>query len=893
MDADERIAGKALNGRRLSTKSWSATLTDDTERMLSVIDDPDPITASVWDEKVRYVQDVLESRMFVKSDDSFSPPQGVIEEAKRALKWMSEGHAGDGFTDVGRARAKQLASGSSVSLATIKRMKSYLARHNVDKQGQGWSPGDQGYPSPGRVAWAAWGGNAAIGWVNKIVRSSEKSLLEEVDPFAQVATVFHYSASLNKKQAPIKEDCGCGCNDCGSEEETEPFVLRLYSKADDVVSFHESSIMTGSMSRRQNLIDMKVAIIATASGERTMLHNPTGHILPLPVVRTKTGLVRSNNSLGRAAQAATSYVIPGDMSRLRSPVRSTVYRALTPGGGGGRGRMLARIGGNQIRHCPPGYEHGGRFANRTFSNCGTQLFEMALIGAANAANGVNNRGRTSVVGAPSIRRGEAVQAGEYLGSSIDIQRAAQIPPIAKASAKKMEEVVAKEVRTANSATGDYLRLIRSDGVILSPVSDVNRISKQRKNPDIAGGTWITTVASPTNIGGNEVSLFGAGIVSIRYALPGSGELGISAIKPISQGRAAALRRSLEAARRSGDEGGAALRQMVRDSKGDLVYVESFPGINKPNELVVVKKGNETKTVARWIYESWMSGDSKGKNSSRESWSIVDTVSVQGNDDAIETTKKAEATMESLLATDSFQRGSVIDKAKTSDYGNGRRLVTMSDGTVWVETKGSGVSHLGTVVGNDIANALGVPAPASLIVGKANDRRSLVQLPGSFDKGKPDYDMAISDVQAQDVARLVLLDYLTNNEGRTPGTVVPLKGQGVDIASFSNGRNLLAAGGRFTGLDLPAYLKQDGSARWLLEKIKEQESIKAKVAQMYEDMLKNAQQFDWDAYVARLQIAGITDSEKNHLETIKRLFSSRADQMKSSRKMFLRTLGVNI
>lgn len=892
MDADERIAGKALNGRRLSTKSWSATLTEDTERMLSVIDDPDQTITSVWDEKVRYVQDVLESRISVKSNDSFSPPEAVVEEAKRALKWLSEGHAGDGFTDVGRARAKQLASGSPVSLSTIKRMKSYLARHNVDKQGQGWSPGDEGYPSPGRVAWAAWGGNAAIGWVNKIVKASEKSLLEEVDPFAQIANVFHYSASLNKKQDPIKDDCGCGCNDCG--ETTEPLVRRLQLKADDVLSFHETSIMTGSVSRRQNLIDMKVAIIATSCGDRAMLHEPSGHIIPLPVVRTKTGLVRSNNSLGRAAQAATSYVIPGDMSRLRSPVRSTAYRALTPGGGGGgRGRMLARIGGNQVRRCPPGYEHGGRFANNTFSNCGTQLFEMALIAAANAANGVNSRGRTSVVGAPSIRRGEAVQGGQYLGSPIAIQRAAQIPPISKASAKKMEEVVAKEVRAANSVSGDYRRLIRADGVVLSPVADVNRIAKQRKNPDIAGGTWITTLGSPTNIGGNEVSLFGAGIVSIRYALPGSGELGISATKPISQGRAAALRRSLEAARRSGDEGGAALRQMVRDSKGDLVYTESFPGIDKPNELVVVKKGNETKTVARWIYESWMSGDSKGKGGSQESWSIVDTVSVQGNDEAVETGKKIEATMESLLATDSFQRGSVIDKAKTTDYGNGRRLVTMSDGTVWVETKGSGVSHLGTVVGNDIANALGVPAPSSLIVGKANDRRSLVQLPDSFDKGKPDYDMAISDVQSSDIARLVMLDYLTNNEGRTPGTVVPLKGQGVDVASFSNGRNVLAAGGRFTGLDLPAYLKQDGSARWLLEKIKEQESIKAKVAQMYEDLLKNAQMFDWDAYVARLQITGITDAEKNHLETIKRLFSSRVDQMKSSRKMFLRTLGVNI
>ena len=63
--------------------------------------------------------------------------------------------------------------------------------------------------------------------------------------------------------------------------------------------------------------------------------------------------------------------------------------------------------------------------------------------------------------------------------------------------------------------------------------------------------------------------------------------------------------------------------------------------------------------------------------------------------------------------------------------------------------------------------------------------------------------------------------------------------------------------------------------------------------MYEDLLKNAQQFDWEAYISRLQIAGLSEAEKNHLETIKRLFSARVDQMKSSRKMFLRTLGVNV
>ncbi len=106
--------------------------------------------------------------------NSYKPPAAVQAEARRALEWIKAGNAGEGFTDVGRKRASDLASGRSLSLQTIKRMKSYLARHGVDKQGEGWSKGSKGYPSPGRVAWAAWGGDAAKSWVNGIVGNSDE-----------------------------------------------------------------------------------------------------------------------------------------------------------------------------------------------------------------------------------------------------------------------------------------------------------------------------------------------------------------------------------------------------------------------------------------------------------------------------------------------------------------------------------------------------------------------------------------------------------------------------------------------------------------------------------------------------------------------------------------------
>ncbi len=101
-------------------------------------------------------------------ENQYNPPAGVQSAAKRALKWISEGKAGSGFTSVGRRRASQLASGKAVNRDTVARMKSYFARHTVDKQATGFNAGEEGYPTPGRVAWDAWGGDAGKTWVNKI-----------------------------------------------------------------------------------------------------------------------------------------------------------------------------------------------------------------------------------------------------------------------------------------------------------------------------------------------------------------------------------------------------------------------------------------------------------------------------------------------------------------------------------------------------------------------------------------------------------------------------------------------------------------------------------------------------------------------------------------------------
>ena len=107
---------------------------------------------------------------------SYSPPAGVAVAAKRALQWIADGFAGSGFTAVGRARASQLASGADISADTVNRMISYFARHEVDKQATGFSSGEDGFPSAGRVAWDAWGGDAGQSWVNGLNESQNRDV---------------------------------------------------------------------------------------------------------------------------------------------------------------------------------------------------------------------------------------------------------------------------------------------------------------------------------------------------------------------------------------------------------------------------------------------------------------------------------------------------------------------------------------------------------------------------------------------------------------------------------------------------------------------------------------------------------------------------------------------
>jgi hypothetical protein len=116
----------------------------------------------------------------------FTPPQGAQDAGKRALEVRADKPPSQrGMTEVGIARARDLANGKELSPDTVRRMLNYFTRHEGDKQGSTWD--DQG---KGWQAWHGWGGDAGFAWARKVVKQ-----MDAADKQAQALRA--YSEALN------------------------------------------------------------------------------------------------------------------------------------------------------------------------------------------------------------------------------------------------------------------------------------------------------------------------------------------------------------------------------------------------------------------------------------------------------------------------------------------------------------------------------------------------------------------------------------------------------------------------------------------------------------------------------------------------------------------------
>jgi len=102
--------------------------------------------------------------------DSYSDyPDSVKNNAKAVLKYVEENGWGSCGTSVGKQRANQLAKGEPISLETVKRMYSYLSRHEKDlESSKGYGDGC------GKLMYDSWGGKSALSWAKSKINQAEK-----------------------------------------------------------------------------------------------------------------------------------------------------------------------------------------------------------------------------------------------------------------------------------------------------------------------------------------------------------------------------------------------------------------------------------------------------------------------------------------------------------------------------------------------------------------------------------------------------------------------------------------------------------------------------------------------------------------------------------------------
>ena len=186
----------------------------------------------------------------------YKPTDGMKSEAERGLEWRRE--HGRGGTEVGIARARDIVNGKNLSDDTVKRMYSFFSRHEVDKQAEGFRPGEDGYPSNGRIAWALWGGDAGYSWSKKIVDQLDNERSMQVDAKSDMIAAESEGSSMSEDQIVAEET---------AEEVAEVTVEETAAEEaveTEEVRFDREQMKTRSMDGAAKVIDEETRTVRIA-----------------------------------------------------------------------------------------------------------------------------------------------------------------------------------------------------------------------------------------------------------------------------------------------------------------------------------------------------------------------------------------------------------------------------------------------------------------------------------------------------------------------------------------------------------------------------------------------------------------------------------------------------
>jgi hypothetical protein len=607
----------------------------------------------------------------------------------------------------------------------------------------------------------------------------------------------------------------------------------------------------------------------------------------------KVGLVGSNSPIGQTLQTIGSTIIPGDLGPIRSPIRSAIFGAITPG----KPRIPGGTGGRDgVYRCPEGYQYGGRFTDNRFSTCGQKLFDIpsplgALIGAARTVG----RAVSRVVSDINARDIEGVP----IGDSIVQSRRPQIPKVSTSNQKLATQNAADLVKDIGGINKPVARMVRRDGFVLEPVVSAQVLRAIPDNRDMEGANYLMSAGSANDLGGQELGLLSnTGVTKLTYVLPGGSTVTLEKKRPLTVGERRKLGRTVNSAAQIGvdKDPTARLKEVALQTGDGILYSENFLNIDNPNEVVSGKGG---KSQPKWAVELFGKKKAPVASTSRSGTETNTATSkkIANLDDAIAHINSGG----SLAKIDPI----VLQKAlasvaafKTQKLDARRSILSAQDNKKYLYmTKPKKFEHLGQNLASDIQQHLGLESPDIAFVGTGDNRKYVVQDVDSVLPGfKLDRKKTFANFDPRDVAKIMVADWLSDERDRDPSTVIPVSNgdsiKPVITNNFTSG---------LTDLDKIEIVKRqkqevsdfysDARASQLKQywdALKEDQKFSFR--REIESLLKRARAFNFTNFKTRMYADGhLSDAEKAHIEIIGKILEQRINILTRSKDVLLRVL----
>ena len=616
----------------------------------------------------------------------------------------------------------------------------------------------------------------------------------------------------------------------------------------------------------------------------------------------KVGSVNSGSGLGQAVQGAVSYVTPGDVSGIRSPVRSRLYSALTPGGGSLRPRVNRP--NERGYRCPEGYQFGGRFTDSQWSTCGEQLFDIPSLSRTllQIADNAIQAGRGIGYQSPDVN---PLGGADAPSVSLINSRMANIPRVGAFNKKKRDDGIDAAIDELVNPLSPASMMIRRDGFPMQPVVSAGALRKVPDNRNMEDAAFLISALNIDSFGGDELGLLSnTGVSTLIYVLPNGSTVRMDKTRALTVGERRKLGKTVSSASKidNSNDALARLKMVIADSGGGISIQKDFSKIRNAEDIV---ESGKFKGKPRWVAEAFKNGEKKRTVSARE---IADNAKLDSETQVqspkvikdIETAINHINNGGNLSDIDPSILPNAIRRAKVykqKNMGSGRTLFQRSDGGVsFIEvSNGKKFEHLGAHFSGALSEHLNLPTPKIRIMGEGDNRPYLVQNIDTILPNGKILSIKLADMPAKDLTGILISDYLTDVRRRNPSTVSAVSLDDVVRAVATMNAPSAFAGlsteelAKRRSLSLTSYVKDDNDA--ILKAIKNRnEEVRRQILAIYEDLIQRARAFKWDSYIKKLRIDGkLSSAEEKHMGIIKSLFDQRINNLAKSKESFANIL----